>query len=356
MKLIRFDLAALALLHSLFLPALGTAAQSAPPGPEEGAPLVPAELFTVPEGLEVTVWATSPALRNPTNIDFDEKGRLWVAEGVNYRSKKGRDPKGDRIVVLEDSDGDGKADKHSVFLQDPALASPLGVAVFENRVIVSQPPDLLAFTDVNGDGQFDPAVDRREVLLTGFEGLQHDHSLHSLTAGPDGKWYWNQGNMGAQFTDKSGRTFRMGSPYRLQEIAGQKSDDGHVWIGGFLAKMNPDGSGVSILAHNFRNSYEQSVTSLGDIFQSDNDDPPACRVSPVLEGGNAGFCSADGKRAWQADRRPGQPVPVAEWRQENPGVMPSGDVYGGGSPTGVAFYETGALGDSWQGLLLACEA
>jgi putative membrane-bound dehydrogenase-like protein len=304
----------------------------------------------VPEGLEVTVWATSPALRNPTNIDFDEKGRLWVAEGVNYRSKKGRDPKGDRIVVLEDSDGDGKADKHSVFLQDPALASPLGVAVFENRVIVSQPPDLLAFTDVNGDGQFDPAVDRREVLLTGFEGLQHDHSLHSLhslTAGPDGKWYWNQGNMGAQFTDKSGRTFRMGSPYRLQEIAGQKSDDGHVWIGGFLAKMNPDGSGVSILAHNFRNSYEQSVTSLGDIFQSDNDDPPACRVSPVLEGGNAGFCSADGKRAWQADRRPGQPVPDIQARLAAPGLSPA---QRNQMLTALGFIPTKAAADAMLGI------
>jgi putative membrane-bound dehydrogenase-like protein len=358
MRFPRIDHVVLAVLPTLFLPARGAAE---PPTPAQaaaanGAPLVPAELFTVPEGLEVTVWATSPALRNPTNIDFDEKGRLWVAEGVNYRGKKDRDPKGDRIVVLEDSDGDGKADKHSVFLQDPALASPLGIAVFENRVVVSQPPDLLAFTDVNGDGQFDPAVDKKEVLLTGFEGHQHDHSLHSVTAGPDGKWYWNQGNMGAQFTDKSGRTFRMGSPYHLQEIAGQKSDDGHVWIGGFLAKMNPDGSNVSILAHNLRNSYEQSVTSLGDIFQSDNDSPPACRVTPVLEGGNAGFASADGKRAWQADRRPGQTVPIAEWRQENPGVMPAGDIYGGGSPTGVAFYENGALGDSWQGLLLACEA
>ena len=74
---------------------------------DTGATVVPSELFAVPEGLEVTVWATSPALLNPTNIDFDERGRLWVAEGVNYRSKGNRRPEGDRIVVLEDTTGDG---------------------------------------------------------------------------------------------------------------------------------------------------------------------------------------------------------------------------------------------------------
>ncbi|HSJ04832.1 MAG TPA: PVC-type heme-binding CxxCH protein, partial [Verrucomicrobium sp.] len=177
--------------------------------------------------------------------------------------------------------------------------------------------------------------------------------------------YFNQGNTGALLTDKSCKTFRMGSPYVHQNgkqvvdpstIAGNKSDDGHVWIGGFLARMNPDGTKVNVLAHNFRNSYEHAVNSFGDIYQSDNDDPPACRVTPVLEFGNAGFASADGQRTWAADRRPGQSIPTAEWRQDDPGTMPAGDIYGGGSPTGVAFYENGALGDKWQGLLLACEA
>ncbi len=332
------------------------APKPAPPIVDDGKTTVPADMFAVPEGLEVTVWATSPALFNPTNIDFDAQGRLWVAEGVNYRSKGSRRPEGDRVVVLEDSTGSGRADKSSVFVQESALAAPLGVAVLGNKIVVSQPPDLLVYTDVNGDGKFDPAVDKRDVLLTGFGGRQHDHSLHSVTAGPDGQWYWNQGNTGAKFTDHSGKTFRMGSPYMMQDIAGQKSDDGHVWIGGFSARMNPDGTNVTIIGHNYRNSYEQTITSFGDLFQSDNDDPPACRVSPVMEGGNAGFASADGLRSWGADKRPGQDTPTAEWRQEDPGTMPAGDVYGGGSPTGVAFYENGALDKKWNGLLLACEA
>ena len=323
---------------------------------EDGPTLVPPELFTVPEGFEVTVWATSPMLFNPTNIDFDEKGRMFVAEGVNYRGKGGRRKEGDRIVVLEDTTGAGKADKSTVFVQEVNLASPLGVAAIDGKIIVSQPPDLLVYTDVNRDGVFDPAVDKREVLLTGFNGRQHDHSLHSVTTGPDGKWNFNQGNTGANFTDKTGRHFYMGSPYMLGDIAGKRSEDGNVWIGGFSVRMNSDGSDLRIVGHNYRNSYEQSINSLGDLYQSDNDDPPACRVSLIMEGGNAGFASADGKRSWNADKRPGQDTPTAEWRQDDPGTMPAGDVYGGGSPTGVAFYENGALGDKWNGLLLACEA
>ena len=311
--------------------------------------IVPAKLFAVPAGLEVTVWATTPLLHNPTNIDIDKDGRVWVAEGVNYRSKANRQPEGDKIVVLEDTTGAGHADKSTVFVQDPDLIAPLGVAVIEDKVIVSQPPNMLVFTDKKGDHKFDSSVDTREVLLTGFNGRNHDHSLHSLTAGPDGLWYFNQGNTGAQFTDKSGKTFRIGSPYSHGKdtaqvvdspaIAGQKSDDGHVWVGGFTARMNPDGSNVEIIGFNYRNSYEQTINSFGDIYQSDNDDPPACRDAAALYG-NAGFASADGKRAWGADRRPGQDVPTAEWRQEDPGTMPAGDVYGGGSPTGVAFTKT----------------
>src|SRR5262245_10742409 len=78
-----------------------------PPAP----PHIPLELFEAPEGLEVTLWAETPMVRNPTNIDIDRDGRIWVAEGVRYRHHHARQPEGDKIVVLEDTDHDGKADK-----------------------------------------------------------------------------------------------------------------------------------------------------------------------------------------------------------------------------------------------------
>lgn len=339
-----------------------------PKFPDAEAEIVPEELFVVPEGLEVTVWATSPRLYNPTNIDIDKDGRIWVAEGVRYRKNHERQPGGDRIVVLEDTNGDGTADSSHTFVQEPLLVAPLGVAVIDNQIVVSQPPHLLVYTDEDRDLKFDPAVDKREVLLTGFNGQNHDHSLHSVTVGPDGKWYFNQGNCGAQFTDKSGQTFTVFGSYRPKPIgpfeyphdgaalAGKPSDDGHVYVGGFTVRMNPDGTDAEIIGHNYRNSYEQSISSFGDVFQNDNDDPPACRVSWVMEYANFGFSSNDGQRTWRVDKRPGQTIPTAEWRQDDPGITPAGDVYGGGSPTGNVYYENGALGDEWIGTFLACEA
>ncbi|HVJ44961.1 MAG TPA: PVC-type heme-binding CxxCH protein, partial [Luteolibacter sp.] len=120
-------------------------------------------------------------------------------------------------------------------------------------------------------------------------------------------------------------------------------------------RMNPDATNAEIIGFNYRNSYEQTINTLGDLYQNDNDDPPACRVTHILERGNAGFASRDGKRSWKADQRPGQDTPTAEWRQWDPDTMPAGDVYGGGSPTGVAFYENGAMGDKFVGTLLAAE-
>ena len=328
--------------------------------------LVPTELFATPEDdkLEVTVWATTPQLYNPTNMDIDHKGRIWVTEGVNYRRQGGRRPEGDRIVVLEDTNGDGKADKSHTFLQDPDLACPLGIAVFDNKVVVSQPPNLLVFTDVNRDLKFDPAVDTREVLLTGFNARQHDHSLHSLTAGPDGKWYFNNGNCGAVFKDKSGKQFTLNGSYKGgggqwyvdNNQKGKVSDDGFVWTAGATIRVNPDGTEAEIAGHGYRNSYEQSVNSLGELFQNDNDDKGSCRNSYILEYGSAGFFTRDGRQSWRAVQRPGQAIGQAHWRQADPGTFDAGDIYGLGSPTGNVFYENGALGAHWEGAYFASEA
>ena len=336
--------------------------------PANQANYVRVDKFITDPELEVTLWAKSPLFYNPTNMSIDPKGRIWVTEGVNYREKLGiRRDAGDRIMVLIDSDNDGKADESKVFLQDPYLESPLGIAVFDNRIVISQPPDIVIYTDVNRDLRFDPSIDKKEVLLTGFNGRQHDHSLHSITSGPDGKWYFNSGNCGAIFTDNSGKTFRMNTNYRggasekyfytpTHELNGAKSDDGFIWTSGFSVRMDPDGTDAEIIGHGYRNSYEQVVNSFGNMYQSDNDDYSSCRNSYVLEFGSAGYYSLDGQHKWQADKRPGQAIQRAHWRQDDPGTFDAGDVYGAGGPTGVTFYENGALGKKWVGTYLSCEA
>jgi len=82
------------------VPQQQAAAPAAAQNPEPQPIRIPLDLFRVPEGFEVTLWASTPLLHNPTNMDIDRDGRIWVAEGVRYRSHHARQPEGDRIVVL----------------------------------------------------------------------------------------------------------------------------------------------------------------------------------------------------------------------------------------------------------------
>src|SRR3981189_1090188 len=90
-------------------------------------------------GLDISLWASEPLFVNPTCMDIDHKGRVWVCESVNYRNKLSRRPKfnrpaGDRIVILEDTKGTGKADRAITFYQSPSLLAPLGIAVAKDPV------------------------------------------------------------------------------------------------------------------------------------------------------------------------------------------------------------------------------
>ena len=122
--------ASLALPASLLLaqapapaaPATSPAADSAP-----AADLIPVSMLSVPEGFEVTLWAKSPMFNNPTNMDIDAQGRIWITEGVNYRKNSTRAPAGDKITVHSDTNGDGQADSSYTFIQEPGLVAPLGM-------------------------------------------------------------------------------------------------------------------------------------------------------------------------------------------------------------------------------------
>lgn len=323
-------------------------------------------LLYLPEDLEATLWAESPMFYNPTNMDIDSRGRVWITEAVNYRNynndslKNFHHTNGDRIIILEDSDDDGKADNTRVYVQDKDLVSPLGIAVIGNKVFVSCSPNLIVYTDEDGDDK----PDKKEIFLTGFGGLDHDHSLHAIVGGPDGNLYFPTGNAGPHIvTDKSGWTLRSGSmytggsPYNRENKGNMKSDDGKVWVGGLALKIKPDGTNLQVLGHNFRNAYELAVDSRGDMWQNDNDDQViTCRTTWLMEGGNAGYFSSDGTRYWQADQRLGQDVFTAHWHQEDPGVIPAGDRSGAGAPTGVVVYEGDALGEDYRGMLLSADA
>ena len=314
----------------------------------------------------VTLWAESPDLYNPAAIDVDACGRVWVAEAVNYRKWGGRNPgrehaEGDRIVVLEDTNGDGACDRSWVFAQEPELVSPLGICVLGENVYVSCSPNLFVYRDTDGDGK----ADERETLLTGFGGFNHDHGLHSVVPGPDGRLYMAVGNAGPHIvTDKSGWTLRSGSVYNgggpetADNKPGLVSDDGHAWTGGLILSVLPDGTDLRVHAHNFRNNYEVAIDSFGNLYQADNDDDGnrGCRTLWCMAGGNHGFFSADGTRHWQADRRPGQSTQRAHWHQDDPGVVPAGCINGAGGPTGVCVYEDALMQEQLGGAVLNADA
>jgi putative heme-binding domain-containing protein len=159
--------------------------QSAPPGP----PLSPEEAIAkmvVPDGFRVEVVASEPMIVNPVAMTFDEKGRIWITESLEYpRREPG--PGRDRVKVLEDTDGDGKADKATVFAE--GLNIPSGIAVGHGGVWVGNSPDILFYPDADRDGVADGPP---RVIVTGF-GRADTHELpNSLTWGPDGWLYgWN---------------------------------------------------------------------------------------------------------------------------------------------------------------------
>jgi putative membrane-bound dehydrogenase-like protein len=325
------------------------------------------ERFVAPEGSRVTLWAESPLVYNPTAIDIDGSGRVWVTEAVNYRRWGGRNQGfahegGDRVVVLQDTDGDGAADSSTVFAQDEDLVAPLGIALVGEWVYVSCSPYLFRYRDTDGD----LVADERETVLEGWGGLDHDHGLHSVVPGDDGYLYVAAGNAGPHmvtgpdgFTLRSGSIYTGGTPYNGTNTPGLLSDDGEAWTGGINLRMRPDGSGLEVLAHNFRNQYEVTRDAFGNTYSADNDDDGnrGCRTVWAPEGADLGYFGFGGRTTWRADAMPWQDTWTAHWHQEDPGVFPAGAGNGAGGPTGCAVLEGApAALASWDGAVLNCDA
>ena len=139
--------------------------------PPADAPLSPADSFAkihVRDGFEVELVASEPLLESPVAIDWDDRGRLWVVEMVDYPlGLDGKGKPGGRVRVLEDTDGDGRFDKTTLFAD--GLKFPTGILTWRDGVIVTAAPEILLLKDTNGDG----VADERRVLFSGFlEGNQ----------------------------------------------------------------------------------------------------------------------------------------------------------------------------------------
>jgi putative membrane-bound dehydrogenase-like protein len=318
-------------------------------------PVPPAEgaaALAMPADLAATLFAAEPLLTSPADIDVDAAGRVWVCEVTNYRGRKNTRPEGDRILVLEDTDGDGVADKQTVFHQGRDVDSALGICVIGEgegrKVIVSCAPEVIVFHDDDGD----LVADRREVLFTKTGQPQHDHSVHAFVVGPDGRWYFNFGNTGRTIHDKHGKPV-------VDRLGNVVNDSGRPYRQGMVFRCKPDGTDFEVLGHNFRNNYEVAVDSFGSLWQSDNDDDgnQSVRINFVLEYGNYGYVDERSGAGWRVDRTNLEPeIPLRHWHQNDPGVVPNLLQTGGGSPTGICVYEGVLLPERFRGAMIHCDA
>ncbi len=304
--------------------------------------------FETSNDLEVELFAHEPMVVNPTNIDVDAKGRVWVLESYNYGlPEEEQTEEGGRIIILEDTDQDGKADKRTVFYQGMDVHIALGIAVLGNKIFVTRSPHLLVFTDEDSDD----IPDKKEVLFTGMKG-PGDHSGHAVVFGPDGKLYWNMGNQGGIIQKTNGDTVLSTAGHPVIAY-------GRDYIGGMIFRCNPDGSDFEVLAHNFRNNYEVAVDSYGNIWQSDNDDDgnKSCRINFILEYGNYGYLDEFSRESWHTHRTHMEETTSRQhWHQNDPGVVPNLFITGAGSPAGITFYEGDLLPDIFQSTMIHVDA
>lgn len=311
-------------------------------------PQAAVEGFDIAAGIDVQLFAAEPQLLSPTCMDVDHLGRVWVGEAVNYRHfRNPENPErsaGDRILVLEDTDGDGQADKQTVFYQGTDIDSPHGVTVLGKQVIVSAGSQVLIFTDEDGDLK----PDSKRPLFTGIDGVQHDHGIHAFNIGPDGKLYFNFGNEGKQLKSARGET--------IVDKAGNRVEDSRQpYQQGMVFRCNLDGSELETLGWNFRNNWELCVDSFGNLWQSDNDDDGnrGTRINFVMEFGNYGYRDEMTGDSWQVPRIGLEDEkPLQHWHLNDPGVVPNILQTGAGSPTGICFYEGTLLPEPFQNQII----
>ena len=201
----------------------------------------------VPAEFTLDLFATEPDIVKPIAFAFDERGRMWIAETLDYPNEPlAGNPGDDRIRILEDTNGDGRADKFTVFVDK--LNIPTSLVFANGGVIVAQPPQILFFKDTNGDDK----ADERKVLSTGW-GQRDTHAvLSNLQYGLD-NYIWGV----------------VGYSGFVGEINGKKFEFAQAAF-----RFKPDGSDFEVMTGSTNNTWGLGFSETGDVFGSTaNNDP-----------------------------------------------------------------------------------
>lgn len=217
--------------------------------------------FQVPPGFVVEKVAGPPLVRYPLFAAFDDRGRLFVAEGTgtNLRGEELAKKKLGRILLLEDTDGDGKFDSSKVFADQ--LVFPQGVLWHDGALYAASHPSFWRFEDTKGVGK----ADRREELATGFKFNGNGCDIHGPFLGPDGRLYWTDGRHGYKVKTREGQT--------LEGLAAR------IW------RCRPDGTELERLCGGgFDNPVELAWTADGEIIGTMDQGEGDCLLH-FIEGG-----------------------------------------------------------------------
>lgn len=255
-------------------------------------------LPTVPPGFEVSVFAREPTVRQPCSMTFDAKGRLCVGMGPQYRNPKPETP-GDSVVLVLDTDGDGRADRTKTFAT--GFNAIQGLAWHGNDLWVANAPDLTIVRDLDGDDEADEYV----RVYTDLGNLEH--GLHGLNWAPDGRLYMSKGNSKGltqpghiapkPFRDLWGVTAPAGSsdfpaPLTFRKGAYQKSyhdpDDDWGREGGVL-RCDDGGANLEIVSRGFRNPWDITFDTGFNWIGTDNDQTTGDRVFMPFFGAHFGW-------------------------------------------------------------------
>ncbi len=201
------------------------------------------QTFVVAEGFEVNLYAADPLLAKPIQINFDERGRLWVASSEVYPQIKPGQAATDKILILEDEDRDGVADTTTVFAD--GLLIPTGVIPGDGGAYVANSTELLHMVDLDGDG----VADRTRVVLSGFGTEDTHHILHTLRWGPDGLLYFNQSIYIHSHIE---------TPYGVKRLNG-----GGIW------QFRPESMELNVFMRGLVNSWGHHFDDYGQAFATD---------------------------------------------------------------------------------------
>src|ERR671936_1032559 len=206
-------------------------------------PEIERQSFQVAEEFEVNLFASDPLLAKPIQMNFDGAGRLWVACSAVYPQIKPGQKADDKILILEDTDGDGRADKTTVFAD--GLLIPTGVEPGDGGAYVGNSTELLHLADTDGDGQ----ADRRRVVLSGFGTEDTHHVLHTFRWGPDGMLYFNQSVYIHSHVE---------TPWGVRRLGG-----GGIW------QFRPESWRLEVLCRGFVNPWGHHFDEWGQSFATD---------------------------------------------------------------------------------------